>query len=112
MRASIKYLIGICTAFTLSTCTNRYADFNTDPTQPTENMLQRDYYQLGTFFIQMQKNVIPAGSNGTDEVNQYQLTDNLQGDIYSGIYGSQQQLEWRTKQLYLRINSRVVRRNV
>ncbi|HFK5567937.1 TPA: RagB/SusD family nutrient uptake outer membrane protein [Elizabethkingia anophelis] len=87
MRASIKYLIGICTAFTLSTCTNRYADFNTDPTQPTENMLQRDYYQLGTFFIQMQKNVIPAGSNGTDEVNQYQLTDNLQGDIYSGYMG-------------------------
>lgn len=68
-------------------CTNRYADFNTDPTQPTEVMLQRDYYQLGAFFLQMQKNVLPAGSNGTDEINQYQLTDNLQGDIYSGYMG-------------------------
>lgn len=87
MKSSIKYLTGICFVFTLCTCTNRYADFNTDPTQPTEDMLQRDYYQLGAFFIQMQKNVIPAGSSGTDEVNQYQLTDNLQGDIYSGYMG-------------------------
>ncbi|MDE5493479.1 RagB/SusD family nutrient uptake outer membrane protein [Elizabethkingia meningoseptica] len=87
MTSSTKYLIGACIAISLCNCTNRYADFNTDPTQPTEDMLQRDYYQLGAFFIQMQKNVIPAGSNSTDEVNQYQLTDNLQGDIYSGYMG-------------------------
>ncbi|HFK5529539.1 TPA: RagB/SusD family nutrient uptake outer membrane protein [Elizabethkingia anophelis] len=87
MRLSIKNILGASIAYILFSCTDNYADFNTDPTQPTEDMLQRDYYQLGAFFIQMQKNVIPAGSNTTVEVNQYQLTDNLQGDIYSGYMG-------------------------
>ncbi|MCT4217189.1 SusD/RagB family nutrient-binding outer membrane lipoprotein [Elizabethkingia anophelis] len=87
MKLPVKNIVLTGITFMIYACTNRYADFNTDPTQPTEDMLQRDYYQLGAFFIQMQKSVIPAGSNGTDEVNQYQLTDNLQGDIYSGYMG-------------------------
>ncbi|OPC01833.1 hypothetical protein BAS09_13580 [Elizabethkingia ursingii] len=87
MKLPIKNIILVGLTALACACTNRYADFNTDPTQPTEDMLQRDYYQLGAFFLQMQKNVLPAGSNNTDEINQYQLTDNLQGDIYSGYMG-------------------------
>ncbi len=69
-------------------CTKNFKEYNTNPNNATQEMLDKDNLAVGGFFAQMEQNVIPAGSNGTNEVNQYQLAQNLLGDVYSGYMGA------------------------
>jgi hypothetical protein len=80
----------LCAAVILllaSGCTKKYEEFNTNPNQATEEMLQYDNLSTGTFFVQMQKNVFPIAQQPEfgDEV--YQTSQNLAGDIFSGYMG-------------------------
>lgn len=69
-------------------CTKKFAEYNTNPHQATEEMLQQDNLSTGSFFIQMQKNVFPIAQQPDfgDEV--YQTMQNLAGDVYSGYMGA------------------------
>lgn len=69
-------------------CTKNFKDYNTNPHQATEDMLQQDNLSTGSFFIQMQKNVFPVAQQPDfgDEV--YQTMQNLAGDVFSGYMGA------------------------
>lgn len=71
-----------------SGCTKNFEDYNTNPHQATEEMLQHDNLISGGFFVQMQKNVFPVAQQPDfgDEV--YQTMQNLAGDVYSGYMGA------------------------
>ena len=68
----------------LAGCVKKFESYNTSRLAITDEMNKADNLAINGLFIQMQKNVIPAGSDATNEVNQYQLAQNLQGDIWSG----------------------------
>lgn len=68
----------------LSGCVKNFEKYNTSRLAITDEMNKADNLAINGLFIQMQKSVIPAGSDATNEVNQYQLAQNLQGDIWSG----------------------------
>lgn len=68
-------------------CTDSFEKWNTNPDQATEEMMTMDNLFTGSFFVQMQKNVMPiAGGSIGDDV--YQVCVNLLGDAYSGYMGS------------------------
>lgn len=51
---------------------------NVPPYEATEDMLEGDNVKIGAFFPQLQRNVISTHNN------QFQLSENLVGDIYAG----------------------------
>ena len=64
-------------------CTDKFADFNTNPNQATEDMLASDNLKTGAFFAQMQRNVV-LFKDGTNLTSDYQVAQGLTGDLYSG----------------------------
>jgi hypothetical protein len=71
-----------------SSCTKNFEKYNTNPHEATPEMLEHDNLLVGSFFIQMQKNVFPIAQQPAfgDEV--YQTMQNLAGDVYSGYMGA------------------------
>lgn len=63
----------------LVSCTQKFAEFNTNPDEVTDDMLEHDNFKVGAFFPQLQQTVIPCDHDHTFQVGQ-----NLTGDIYSG----------------------------
>lgn len=77
MKYNYKVLLAIiASALTLSACTAGFD--NIPPYRATEDLLQGDNVKVGAFFPQLQRNVISTHNN------QFQLSQNLYGDIYSG----------------------------
>lgn len=70
-------LVGL---FSLAACTDGFD--NQNPYQPTGDMLEGDNFKVGAFFPQLQQNVVSTHNN------QFQLSQNLIGDIYSGYMAS------------------------
>lgn len=68
-------------------CTDNFEKWNTNPDQATEEMMTKDNLLTGSFFVQMQKNVMPIAGGGTGD-DAYQICVNLLGDAYSGYMGS------------------------
>lgn len=62
--------------FVLSACTSGFD--NVRPYEPTDEDLQGDNFRAGAFYAQLQQNVIST------HTNQFQLSQNLVGDIYAG----------------------------
>lgn len=62
-------------------CTKDFEEYNTDPTGLTEDQLKADFNFIGGFFPQIQSSVY---YNYNNTVWEYQLQQNLIGDIYSG----------------------------
>ncbi|MDR0728635.1 MAG: SusD/RagB family nutrient-binding outer membrane lipoprotein [Prevotellaceae bacterium] len=60
-------------------------DENVNPNEATDEMMDRDDLRVGSFFSQMLRNVFIVGE-GFDA--DYQITQNLAGDIFSGYMGS------------------------
>jgi hypothetical protein len=58
---------------------------NTNPNEATDEMMDRDDLRIGSFLSQMLRNVFIVGE-GFDA--DYQITQNLAGDIFSGYMGS------------------------
>lgn len=74
-----KYILNsvlLAGIFSLAACTDGFDNVN--PYQPTEDMLEGDNFKVGAFFPQLQQNVVSTHNN------QFQLSQNLIGDIYSG----------------------------
>jgi hypothetical protein len=69
-------------------CTKNFRDYNTNPNNATQQMLQYDNLSTGVFFSQMEQNVFPVAQPPAfgDEV--YQEVQNLAGDVYSGYMGA------------------------
>lgn len=63
-------------ALSMTACTGWFD--NVPPYEATEDMLEGDNVKIGAFFPQLQRNVISTNNN------QFQLSQNLVGDIYSG----------------------------
>ena len=70
----------LCGALTLGTmsCTKNFMEYNTNPDEVTDDMLDGDNFRVGAFFPQMQMVVSPTITN------HFQVTQNLTGDVYSG----------------------------
>jgi hypothetical protein len=66
-------------------CTDKYNEWNTNPYEATDDMMDHDNLRTGAFFVQMEKNIMICG---TDKTGDYQITQNLAGDIYSGFMGA------------------------
>lgn len=60
----------------ISACTGWFD--NVPPYEATEDILDGDNVKIGAFFPQLQRNVVSTHNN------QFQLSQNLVGDIYSG----------------------------
>ncbi len=77
-------LTGCCVLLSAA-CTDKFGDYNTNPHEATEDMLEYDNLKIGGFIPQMQLDVIPT----SDELaNQFQRAQNLAGDVYSGYMGA------------------------
>lgn len=80
LRLLVSCLIGVL-GLGLASCTQNFEEYNTNPDEPTDEMLEGDNFKIGAFFPQMQISVIPGGGGNP---NQFQVSQNLTGDVYSG----------------------------
>lgn len=71
-----------------SACTKNFRDYNTNPRNATEQMLEYDNLSTGVFFSQMQQNVFPVAQQPSFGDEMYQIVQNLAGDVYSGYMGA------------------------
>lgn len=92
---SYKKLLTLCLGASLlatAGCTDKFDEWNTNPHQATEDMMNRDDLAVGSFFVQMQRNVFvlenltsDGGGIGADV---YQTIDNLAGASFAGYTGA------------------------
>lgn len=71
-------LIAASIIIVFTSCTGRFEEFNTNPDEPTDDMLDGDNFKVGAFFPTMQNCVIPT------HPHQFQVSQNLVGDVYAG----------------------------
>ena len=77
-------------------CTSDFTEWNTNPNEATEDMLDWDNARTGSYFLQMEQNVLvvaqPAASIGTDR---YQTVEIMGGDGFGSVknYASAEDLE-------------------
>lgn len=92
---SYKKLLLLCMSASLlatAGCTDKFDEWNTNPHEATEEMMNRDDLAVGSFFVQMQRNVFvlenltsDGGGIGADV---YQTIDNLAGASFAGYTGA------------------------
>jgi hypothetical protein len=84
----IKSCVAVVVMMGLFSCTKKFTEYNTNPTNATTEMMEYDYLSTGVFFPQMQQNIFPIAQppNFGDEM--YQIVQNLAGDVYSGYMGA------------------------
>ncbi|NDV70169.1 RagB/SusD family nutrient uptake outer membrane protein [Dysgonomonas sp. 25] len=71
----------LCLGLCVTSCTDKFEEYNTNPDEVTEEMLAWDMLGLGGFFPTMQIDVVPTSDV---DANEYQRAQNLAGDIFSG----------------------------
>ncbi|NYI49046.1 RagB/SusD family nutrient uptake outer membrane protein [Macellibacteroides fermentans] len=78
------FLVGALCVSLFSSCIDE--DINRDPLLPTKEDQKRDGVIYGSYLPSMQKSVIPIGSltEGTEQINRYQIGVNLAGDAWAG----------------------------
>jgi hypothetical protein len=72
----------------LFSCKKKFEEYNTNPAQATEDMMEYDFLSTGVFFPQMQMNVFPVAQQPNFGDEMYQIVQNLAGDVYSGYMGA------------------------
>lgn len=77
------FLILCCTA-----CTKKFREYNTNPNNATDEMMQYDNLATGVFFSQMEQNIFPTAQPPAFGDEMYQEVQNLAGDVYSGYMGA------------------------
>lgn len=65
----------------LASCTGAFEKWNTDPNEVTPEQMTHDNLTTGAFLTQMEKGVFIVG---VDKGGEYQITEMLAGDIFSG----------------------------
>lgn len=85
MKGSYRALLcsGIVSFFFMQSCTKNFDEYATNIKEPTDSILSIDYKSIGSFIPTMQRGVF------TDNVNSYQLGQNLNADLFSGYMGTQ-----------------------
>jgi hypothetical protein len=81
-------LIAAAALLSLVACTKKFKDYNTNPNNATQDMMQYDNLSTGVFFSQMQQNVFPVAQQPAFGDEMYQVVQNLAGDVYSGYMGA------------------------
>ncbi|HUC81199.1 MAG TPA: RagB/SusD family nutrient uptake outer membrane protein [Flavisolibacter sp.] len=66
-----------------SACTRNFEDLNTNQHEATEEMMDTDNLRTGSFFAQMQRNVV-LFRDGINLTSDYQVAQGLTSDLYSG----------------------------
>lgn len=84
----------VLTGVLSTACTDKFAEYNQNPNNVTEDDLQMDNIFLGAFFVKMIQNIFPYGGTGSSSTNAYQNVENLHGDVYGGYHG--QTHNWST----------------
>lgn len=69
-------------------CTKKFKDYNTNPNNATDEMMQYDNLSTGVFFSQMEQNIFPVAQQPAFGDEMYQVVQNLAGDVYSGYMGA------------------------
>lgn len=69
-------------------CTKRFDEFNTNPNNATEKMMEYDNLSTGVFFSQMEQNIFPVAQQPAFGDEMFQVVQNLAGDVYSGYMGA------------------------
>lgn len=90
-----KRLLLLCLGTSLLTttgCTDKFDEWNTNPNEATEDMMNRDDLAVGSFFVQMQRNVFVlenlTSDGGGIGASTYQTIDNLAGASFAGYTGA------------------------
>ncbi|MDR1680764.1 MAG: SusD/RagB family nutrient-binding outer membrane lipoprotein [Prevotellaceae bacterium] len=84
-RKSLNSYLALFAIMALIALAGGCTDENVNPNEATEEMMGRDDLRVGSFFSQMLRNVFIVGE-GFDA--DYQITQNLAGDIFSGYMGA------------------------
>lgn len=69
-------------------CTKHFREYNTNPNNATDGMMQYDNLSTGVFFSQMEQNIFPVAQQPNFGDEMYQIVQNLAGDVYSGYMGA------------------------
>ncbi len=72
----------------LSSCKKKFEEYNTNPANATDEMMEYDFLSTGVFFPQMQMNIFPVAQQPNFGDEMYQIVQNLAGDVYSGYMGA------------------------
>lgn len=75
--------VGIMLLVAGTACTRNFEDLNTNQYEATEEMMATDNLKTGTFFFQMQRNVV-LFKDGINFSSDYQVAQGLTSDAYSG----------------------------
>ncbi len=67
-------------------CTSNFEEYNTNPNEATEDMTKWDNAKTGSFFIQMQQNVLVVAQDGIG-TDRYQTVEVMGGDGFIGYFG-------------------------
>lgn len=80
-------LITIAGFLLLGSCTGFFEEYNINQHQATEEMMLTDNLKSGSFFSQMQRNVVLFDEQGGGNLSSsYQVAQGLTADIYAGYY--------------------------
>ena len=71
----------------LSSCTDQFKNWNINPNEVTPDQMQQDNLNTGAYFTQMLRGVFIVGksADGTGLGGEYQITEVMTGDIFSGF---------------------------
>lgn len=83
-----RFVLAAMGAGTIMGCTSDFTEWNTNPNEATDQMLDWDNARTGAYFLQMEQNVLvvaqSAASIGTDR---YQTVEIMGGDGFVGYFG-------------------------
>ena len=84
--------MGVSLLTGMNSCTDKFDEWNTNPHEATDDMMDRDDLRTGSFFVQMLKNVFvleQLAADGTGiGASTYQIINNLAGDAFAGYTGA------------------------
>ncbi|MCC8035387.1 MAG: SusD/RagB family nutrient-binding outer membrane lipoprotein [Rikenellaceae bacterium] len=80
----LPVLVTVLVALTVSSCTTKFEDYNTNQHEATDDMMDTDGLRVGARIRQMQRNVVMF-ADGDNIDSDYQIAQNLTNDIYSGF---------------------------
>lgn len=91
-----RNMLAVCMGASLlagmNSCTSKFDEWNTNPHEATDDMMDRDDLRTGSFFVQMLKNVFvleQLAADGTGiGASTYQIINNLIGDAFAGYTGA------------------------
>ncbi|MBO9658700.1 MAG: SusD/RagB family nutrient-binding outer membrane lipoprotein [Chitinophagaceae bacterium] len=72
----------------MQSCTKKFEEYNTNPNNATDEMMEFDFLSTGVYFPQMQQNIFPVAQQPNFGDEMYQIVQNLAGDVYSGYMGA------------------------